>query len=197
MHYLMLNRTDQNGLLSKLQAMPDFLEASFGTVSPLEAATPGPNGAFSPVEHCWHLADLEREGYAVRIRRLLEEDNPGLPDFDGARIARERSYTSLSLAEGIDAFRDARLRNIEALRTLDAADWTRRGEQEGVGAIVLCEHSGDDGGARRIPPRRNRRVEASQARRVSAATRFGMDVPRDGHARRAERDGAGEISHLG
>ena len=99
MHYLMLNRTDQNGLLSKLQAMPDFLEASFGTVSPLEAATPGPNGAFSPVEHCWHLADLEREGYAVRIRRLLEEDNPGLPDFDGARIARERSYTSLSVAE--------------------------------------------------------------------------------------------------
>src|SRR6266853_1399608 len=90
---------------SKVQAMPDFLEASFGTVSPLEAATPGPNGAFSPVEHCWHLADLEREGYAVRIRRLLEEDNPGLPDFDGARIARERSYTSLSLAEGIDAFR--------------------------------------------------------------------------------------------
>src|SRR6266567_2011029 len=99
MHYLMLNRTDQNSLLSKLQAMPDFLEASFGTVSPLEAATPGPNGAFSPVEHCWHLADLEREGYAVRIRRLLEEDNPGLPDFDGARIARERSYTSLSVAE--------------------------------------------------------------------------------------------------
>ena len=139
MHYLMLNRTDQNGLLSKLQAMPDFLEASFGTVSPLEAATPGPNGAFSPVEHCWHLADLEREGYAVRIRRLLEEDNPGLPDFDGARIARERSYTSLSLAEGTDAFRDARLRNIEALRALDAADWTRRGEQEGVGAIVLCD----------------------------------------------------------
>ncbi|PYM53120.1 MAG: hypothetical protein DMD77_27750 [Candidatus Rokuibacteriota bacterium] len=31
------------------------------------------------------------------------------------------------------------LRNIEALRAFDAADWTRRGEQEGVGAIVLCD----------------------------------------------------------
>jgi hypothetical protein len=139
MHYLMLTKTDQNGLLSELQTMPDFLEASFRTVSPREAATPGLNGAFSPVEHCWHLADLEREGYAARIRRLREEDNPGLPDFDGARIARERSYTSLSLAEGIAAFRDARLRNIEALRALDAGDWTRRGEQEGVGAIALCD----------------------------------------------------------
>jgi hypothetical protein len=33
MNYLMLNKTDQSGLLSKLEAMPGFLEASFRTVS--------------------------------------------------------------------------------------------------------------------------------------------------------------------
>jgi hypothetical protein len=136
---LTLNKTDQDGLLSELQAMPDFLEASFRTVSLREAAVPELNDAFSPVEHCWHLADLEREGYAVRIRRLREEANPWLPDFNGARIALERNYKSLSLAEGIEAFRDARLRNIAILRTLDAGDWMRRGEQEGVGAIALCD----------------------------------------------------------
>src|SRR5687768_17495688 len=105
MQYLMLEHTDQDGLLSELLAMADFLEASFATVSRLEAAAPGLNDAFSPVEHCWHLADLEREGYAVRIRRLREEANPWLSDFKGARIARERNYKSLSLAEGIEAFR--------------------------------------------------------------------------------------------
>ena len=62
MQYLMLNKTDQEHVLSELQAMPDFLEASFKTVSLLEAAVPGSSEAFSPVEHCWHLADLEREG---------------------------------------------------------------------------------------------------------------------------------------
>lgn len=139
MQYLMLNKTDRDALLSELRAMPDFLDASFRTVSLLEAAAPGPNDAFSPVEHCWHLADLEREGYAVRIRRLREEADPWLPDFNGAQIARERNYKSLSLAEGIEAFRDARLRNIAILRTLDAGDWMRRGEQEGVGAIALCD----------------------------------------------------------
>jgi hypothetical protein len=123
MQYLMLNKTDQEHVLSELQAMPDFLEASFKTVSLLEAAVPGSSEAFSPVEHCWHLADLEREGYAVRIRRLREEGNPRLPDFDGARIARERNYKSLSLAEGISAFRDARLANIAVLRALDGGDW--------------------------------------------------------------------------
>ena len=139
MQYLMLEQTDRDGLLSELLAMADFLEASFGTVSRLEAAEPGVDDAFSPVEHCWHLADLEREGYAVRIRRLRDEVNPWLPDFNGTRIARERNYKSLSLAEGIEAFRAARLRNIAMLRTLDAEDWMRRGEQEGVGAIVLCD----------------------------------------------------------
>lgn len=139
MQYLMLDRTDQDRLLSELRAMPDFLDASFTAISPLEAAAPGPNDAFSPVEHYWHLADLEREGYALRIRRLREEADRWLPDFDGARIARERNYSSLSLPEGSAAFRAARLRNIEILRTLDVAEWTRRGEQEGVGAVAPCD----------------------------------------------------------
>ena len=139
MQYLMLNKTDQDHLLSELRAMPDFLEASFETISLLEAKAPGPNDAFSPVEHCWHLADLEREGFAVRICRLREEANPWLPDFKGARIARERNYKSRSLTEGIAAFRAARLVNIAILGTLDARDWMRRGEQEGVGAIALCD----------------------------------------------------------
>jgi hypothetical protein len=135
----MLDRADQNILLSELEAMPNFLEASFRTLVPLETTAPGPDGTFSPVEHCWHLADLEREGYAVRIRRLREEVDPWLPDFDGARIARERNYESRSLAEGIAAFRDARRRNISVLRTLGADDWIRRGQQESVGAIALCD----------------------------------------------------------
>ena len=49
-------------------------------------------GGFALVEHAWHLADLEREGYGARISRLLAETAPALPDFDGDRIAREREY---------------------------------------------------------------------------------------------------------
>ncbi len=139
MRYLMLNKTEQETLFSELEAMPAFLEASFGTASLSDAIAPGPDGTFSPVEHCWHLADLEREGYAVRIRRLRQEADPLLPDFDGARIARERRYKSRSLAAGIAAFRDIRLRNISALRALSPEDWMRRGTQEGVGGIALCD----------------------------------------------------------
>src|SRR5262245_56826325 len=139
MRYLRLSPSDRVALLVELERMPAFLEAAFAGLTAHEAAAPGPNDAFAPVAQCWHLADLEREGYAVRIRRLREEADPRLPDFDGARIARERDYPSLSLAEGIAAFRAARLRNVAVLETLEVAEWLRRGEQEGVGAVALCD----------------------------------------------------------
>jgi hypothetical protein len=30
-------------------------------------------------------------------------------------------------------------RNIAVLKTLEVGDWTRRGQQEGVGAVTLCD----------------------------------------------------------
>jgi len=94
-------------------------------------------GAFSFVEHVWHLADLEREGFGARIRRLLAEDDPVLPDFDGARIARERDYRSRSVADGLAAFARARAENIASLGALTDVERGRSGTQEGVGPLAL------------------------------------------------------------
>jgi len=139
MQYMRLTAADREALLARLEAMPGLLQSAFAALSRAEAAAPGPGDSFAPVEHCWHLADLEREGYAVRIRRLLSEDGPALPDFDGARIAAERGYRSLSLTAGIEAFRQARGANIAALRGLGDRDWLRVGTQEGVGAVTVCD----------------------------------------------------------
>jgi hypothetical protein len=126
-------------LLAELEGMPEFVAGRLGSLGADEGALPGPDGAFSPVEHCWHLADLEREGYGVRIERLLRETDPVLPDFDGPRLATERQYRAKTLAEGLRAFGSARRANLAALRGLAPADWTRRGSQEGVGAIRLSD----------------------------------------------------------
>jgi hypothetical protein len=92
----------------------------------------------SIVEHIWHLADLEREGYGARITRLLTETAPRLGDFDGARLARERDYAGADLALGLAVFADARRRNLERLRPLDDSVLLRGGEQEGVGPVTLA-----------------------------------------------------------
>ena len=138
MRYMLLTRESQDALIESLSAMPDVLDEAFARLSTTDARIAGADG-FSPVEQCWHLADLEREGYGVRIRRLLTEDEPALPDFDGERVARERDYKSLSLIEGLAAFRQARTDNLAALRRLSDREWERRGTQEGVGRIGLCD----------------------------------------------------------
>jgi len=137
MNYLGLNKDEQRDLLARLAAMADYLEAAFSGLTPAERQQNSADGGFSPIEHVWHLADLEQQGFAERIRRLQQEDCPQLPDFDGARIAREGNYKQRGWAQGIEAFRRARAANLEQLRGLDEEQWLRRGSQQGVGPVAL------------------------------------------------------------
>jgi hypothetical protein len=139
MQYMKLDEAQRHELLAALAGMNAFLRDAFACLTAEEARTGGPGGAFSPVEQVWHLADLERDGFGERIRRLQSETHPHLPDFDGARIARERDYRSLSLSEGLRAFEAARAANLCLLQSLPLEDWQRGGTQEGVGAVSLCD----------------------------------------------------------
>ena len=139
MKYMLLNRDGRAALLLELADMPDFLAAEYGSLQQEFGVRAGSDGLPSPVEQCWHLADLEREGFAVRIERLRREDRPVLADFDGARIARERDYKRRSIATGIEEFRRARLANIATLGTVLPQEWTRAGTQDGVGLVTLCD----------------------------------------------------------
>jgi hypothetical protein len=143
MQYMRLDAARREALLSELGGMAAYLEDAFSTLDAEEARAAGPDDTFSPVEQVWHLADLEREGFGVRIDRLARGDSPHLPDFDGAAIARARNYRALPLARGLAAFRAARERNLAALRAVASAEvWARSGVQDGVGAVSLCDMPG-------------------------------------------------------
>ena len=139
MRYLALEMAEQEALMARLEEMPRFLEAALGALSAEEAIVRASDGSFAPVEQCWHLADLERDGFLVRIQRLLNEDDPQLPDFDGERVAEERRYLTLSLIEGLRAFREARAETLSTLRSIHGVTWNRAGRQEGVGEVALCD----------------------------------------------------------
>lgn len=134
-----MNKRELETLLLTLESTPALLARAAAELPEDTMRQRGTAGGFSFVEQVWHLADLEREAYGARIRRLLTEDEPRLSNFDGNRVARERQYQRRSLAEGLLAFTTARRRNIEALRDVSGADWKRRGEQEGVGTVTLAD----------------------------------------------------------
>jgi DinB family protein len=132
-----MKRSKLETLLLTLESTPSLMAQAAAELSDEQARWKADENTFSLIENVWHLADLEREAYAVRIRRVLSEEEPMLSNFDGDRVARERVYNTRELAEGLAAFARARARNVEILRGLSRSEWRRRATQEGAGRISL------------------------------------------------------------
>ncbi|MBS0386946.1 MAG: DinB family protein [Proteobacteria bacterium] len=139
MQYLKLPTADRAALRAALARMPEDLAALFGQLNDAAARERRAGQAFSPVEQVWHLADLEREGFGLRIERLRRESQPQLADFDGDAIAAARDYRSRSIHAGLAAFAAARADNLTRLAKLTPTEWQRAGTQDGVGAVALCD----------------------------------------------------------
>jgi hypothetical protein len=135
----MMKRREFETILLTLESTPALLARAAAALSPSEARRRLDENCFSFVENVWHLADLEREGFGLRIRRILAEESPSLLNFDGGRLAREREYNERDVDRGLALFARARAQNLEILARLRRADWKRSGSQEGVGRITLAD----------------------------------------------------------
>lgn len=101
--------------LRRLGGMPAELEAALARM-PAQGWTARPCAdAFSLVEQACHLRDLEREGYLVRVKRILAESDPELAGFDGAAVAAERDYRSQDAHGAVRDFATAREETVALL----------------------------------------------------------------------------------
>lgn len=121
-----------------LAAFPEVLRQLTESAPPELRTKRASNGFFSLVENAWHLADLEAEGYGVRLRRLLKEQSPSLPDFRGDVIAKDRDYNNLPLDAALQRFATARAENVALIHAATDEQRQRSGEQEGVGTITFA-----------------------------------------------------------
>jgi DinB superfamily len=92
---------------------------------------------FSIRENVLHLRDIDIEGYAKRIRLLLDEQHPSLPDLDGGKLARERNYNAQPVQLALDDLRASRTGSVQSLSDCSAQDLDRKAEMQGVGTIDL------------------------------------------------------------
>ena len=135
--------TAWNALLDELSAMPDELEHAVRQVAAdrlrwkPESWGGSPGETFSVLEHACHLRDIERDGYQVRIGRMLAEDNPSLVSIDGDELAKERRYDAADVEDALAAFRSARAATVARLRSLDEVVLGREGFFAEYGPLTL------------------------------------------------------------
>ena len=115
-----------NELLDRIAAMPRFLEEAIESAGPDELSVPGAQEGFSLREQACHLRDLEREGYHVRVKRILAEDVPTLEGFDGAAVAQARDYKSQDARVAAREFAVARAQLVAILRGATPAQLARQ-----------------------------------------------------------------------
>lgn len=132
-----MNQQGREQLITFLEETPVIIRAlAVGLTDPELRRKPSA-GEFSVLEHVCHLNDIEREAYAPRITRLLNENNPFLPDVDGDKLARERNYQERNFDEALRAFTDARNENLSVVKKLSPEQLKREGVFEAIGPITL------------------------------------------------------------
>lgn len=132
-----------SNLLNELADMPGQLEQALRLVPSdrrgwrPEAWGGCPSETFSALEQVCHLRDIERDGYHVRIQRMLEESNPSLESLDSYELARERRYESADPDAALAAFREARAATVERLRRVSDVQLARAGTFAEYGPLTL------------------------------------------------------------
>jgi hypothetical protein len=82
-----------------------------------------------------HLADSEMTS-AMRLRRLLAEDNPVIDGYDEELFARVLRYAARPIDAALDALSAARRTTLEILSRMTPADWSRPGTHTQNGAYT-------------------------------------------------------------
>ncbi|TMC96184.1 MAG: hypothetical protein E6I58_05730 [Chloroflexi bacterium] len=90
---------------------------------------------WTPRQIAHHLADSEMMS-AIRIRRLLAEDDPVIHGYDEATFAK-RLTSDRPVAPSLEAMRYARESTAQLLDRLTEADWQRSGTHSESGPYSL------------------------------------------------------------
>ena len=111
--------------IESIASMPAFVEAALHEAGEENFLARPSGDEFSLVEHACHLRDLEREGYLVRVRRILAESVPELSGFDGQAVAEARNYRAEDAHAAAQDFAAARRELLALLVPLSADDFRR------------------------------------------------------------------------
>ena len=116
---------------------PDVIDRALSGITSSEwDATEAP-GEWSPRQVLHHLADSETTS-AIRLRRLLVEDDPLIQGYDQDAFARLLHYDR-DPAVSLALFRAVRASTVEVIERMTDTDWSRQGRHSDTGTYTLEE----------------------------------------------------------
>lgn len=113
-----------------------ILEALDGATAAELDARESP-GEWSPREIVHHLADSEMTS-AVRLRRLIAEDDPEITGYDQDEFAK-RLYYDRPIDPSMAAFNAARISTVDILERLTEDEWSRAGRHSESGTYSVID----------------------------------------------------------
>lgn len=161
---MVLTTQERATLVAQYAAGAAAFEAALADVADDELDAHPIEGEWSVREIAHHLCDGELNS-AIRLRRLIAEDEPVLPAYDEMRFSRTLHYPERPIGPSVEAMRAARASTLSILERLTEAEWARTGTHTQQGPYSVdawlrdyASHPHD---------------HADQARRVVAALRAG------------------------
>lgn len=134
-----MSRQEGGYVIAKLNGLGGSLQAAIAGLD--EAAL-----SWRPAENKWsvreviaHLADLESEVFAVRLRQVLDEDLPLMKAIDPDARARDFGYQGQDVQGNIRRLLEARAQNIRLIQPAPPEAWDRVGVHERRGPMSFRE----------------------------------------------------------
>ena len=96
-------------------------------------------GKLSLLEHMAHMLDMERDVFGVRLRRVLEEDNPKLDPVDQEHFVDESRYAGRTFQQLLEEWAELRRANVSLVESTGQADWPRPVRHPDLGKATFAD----------------------------------------------------------
>lgn len=103
----------------------DGYQAVVDALAEVDLDASAADGGWTPRQIVHHLADSEMTS-ALRLRRVLAEDDPTIQGYDENAYARIFRYVDRPIEPSLVAFRAARETTLQILERLTEDEWARR-----------------------------------------------------------------------
>ena len=108
---------------------PSVVEAALAGVTEAELDARPADGGWTARETAHHIADSETTS-AIRLRRLIAEENPAILGYDGNEFAKRLYYSSRPIESALAMISAVRAGTAEILERLSEAEWARTGSHD-------------------------------------------------------------------